>query len=82
MTTRWTYRVDIVDRIDAAGLNVLGADGWELISVRTHEEGGIELIFKRPAPDFRTRVTLDQRAEVTGGSGRPTGPTGPTGATT
>ncbi len=67
-TSRWTYRVKIVERIDADALNELGADGWELIAATPSGEGWMELIFKRPAPDFRTRITLDQRAEVTGAS--------------
>ena len=69
MTTRWTYRVEVVERIDAAVLNEIGADGWELVAVMPSGEGRTELIFKRLAPDFRTRITLDQRAEVTGSSG-------------
>ena len=69
MKSRWTYRVEVVaERIDPDTLNALGADGWELIAVRGSGEGESELIFKRPAPDFRTQVTLDQRVEVTGQS--------------
>lgn len=69
MTRRWTYRVETVEeRIDPDALNALGADGWELVAVTPSGEGRTELIFKRPAPDFRAQITLDQRAAVTGHS--------------
>jgi hypothetical protein len=41
-----------------ADLNALGAEGWGLVST------GSVLIFKRPAPGFRARVTLDQKRAV------------------
>ncbi len=69
MMSRWTYRVETVnDRIDPEILNPLGADGWELVAVMPSGDGRSDLIFKRPAPDFRAQITLDQRAEVTGHS--------------
>lgn len=64
--SRWTYRVEIVERVDSEELNGLGAEGWELVAVTPLDGNRTELVFKRPAPDFRTRITLDQRAEVTG----------------
>lgn len=73
MTRRWTYRVEVVERVDAGELNRLGAEGWELVAVTPSGEGRTELVFKRPAPDFRTRITLEQRAEVTGQSSGETG---------
>ena len=68
---RWTYRVEVVERVRVDALNAIGADGWELVAVTPFGEDRRELIFKRPAPDFRTRITLDQRAEVTGALGEP-----------
>jgi hypothetical protein len=59
--------------VDAGELNRLGAEGWELVAVTPSGEGRTELVFKRPAPDFRARITLEQRAEVTGQSSGETG---------
>ena len=73
MTRRWTYREEIVERVDTGELNRLGAEGWELVAVTPSGEGRTELVFKRPAPDFRARITLEQRAEVTGQSSGETG---------
>lgn len=54
----WEYlRLDQADA-QHADLNALGANGWELAS------GGDVLIFKRRAPGFRERVTLDQKRAV------------------
>ena len=69
---RWTYRVEVVEGVQVNALNTIGADGWELVAVTPVGESGRQLIFKRPAPDFRTRITLDQRAEVTGDAGETT----------
>ncbi len=51
----WEYR-----RLDPedADLDILGAEGWELIAA------GGTLIFKRPAPSFSERVTIDQKRAV------------------
>jgi len=70
---RWRYRVEVVAQVDADELNGLGAEGWELVAVTPLDQSRSELIFKRPAPDFRSRITLDQRAEATG-EGRGTTP--------
>ena len=40
-----------------ADLAALGRDGWELAGVGSTGT----LYFKRPAPNFRERITLDQR---------------------
>jgi len=53
---------------DAADLAPLGRDGWELAAVGPTGT----LYFKRPAPDFRERITLDQRTDVD--TTRATGP--------
>jgi ATP-dependent Clp protease ATP-binding subunit ClpC len=46
----WEYRVEVREPIDAAWLNELGAEGWELLDV-----SGERCIFKRrsPLPDLR-----------------------------
>lgn len=65
---RWTYHVVRPERhIDIDQLDALGDEGWELVAaVPDRDTGTTSLIFKRPAPDFRARITLDQRAAVTG----------------
>lgn len=62
---RWEYHR--VDHDSAQGLdfNALGADGWELVSAAN------DVIFKRPLPGFRERVTLDQKRAVYERSGLP-----------
>lgn len=51
----WEYlRLDPRD----TDFNALGSDGWELVTM------GDELTFKRPAPGFRERVTIDQKRAV------------------
>lgn len=52
--TTWEYRV--TPWLDEAGLNRLGIDGWELVAV-----AGGQCYLKRSRPDFRERVTLDQK---------------------
>lgn len=42
-------------------LNDLGARGWEAVGA-VNESG--QVLLKRPAPDFREVVTLDQRRSV------------------
>ena len=62
---RWEYHLEAASgEPDPRRLSALGADGWELAAVTP----GGTLIFKRPAPDLRERVTLDQRAAVTAGT--------------
>jgi hypothetical protein len=58
---RWEYHIETwgLDH-DAARLNALGNEGWELVT--SLPEG--HLIFKRAAPDLWERITLDQRAAV------------------
>jgi hypothetical protein len=47
---------------DDAELDALGRAGWELVAVLPgHGEGAAVFYFKRPAPDFREQVTLDQK---------------------
>ena len=41
-------------------LNALGSEGWELVGVGGDADEGV-LYLKRPALDFRERVTMDQR---------------------
>jgi hypothetical protein len=58
-TTRsaWEYRIEA--GADAARLDALGQDGWELAAI----DGGA-FYFKRPRPSFTEQVTLDQRERV------------------
>ncbi len=65
---RWSYHVLRPEgAIDTDQLDALGADGWELVAaVPDRDTGTPSLVFKRPAPDFRARITLDQRAAVMG----------------
>ncbi|MBA3518247.1 MAG: hypothetical protein H0T75_11545, partial [Rhizobiales bacterium] len=66
--TTWEYRTVPVD--DGPDLDALGRAGWELIAALA-PAGVPTLYFKRPAPDLRTRVTLDQRAAVIAAGGPP-----------
>ena len=66
--TTWEYRTVPVD--DGPDLDALGRAGWELIAALA-PAGVPTLYFKRPTPDLRTRVTLDQRAAVTAAGGAP-----------
>ena len=61
---RWEYRT--VDGLDPAlDLDLLGREGWELAAAAAGTGGeGRVLYFKRPAPDLRERVTLDQKRRV------------------
>lgn len=56
----WEYHVEPAGDLAVDRLNQLGRDGWELVSI----SGTDEAIFKRPAPDYRERITLEQRAQV------------------
>jgi hypothetical protein len=55
--TEWDYVTATEADVDLAAL---GRDGWELTGVGPSGT----LYFKRPAPDFRERITLDQRRAV------------------
>lgn len=57
---RWEYHIETSSPPEAERLNALGAMGWELVAA--HPDGS--LLFKRPAPGLRERVTLAQRAVV------------------
>ena len=55
----WEYRT--ADALDPAlDLDALGRDGWELVATAAVTSVPT-LYFKRPAPTFRERVTLDQK---------------------
>lgn len=65
---RWQYHVLRAEPpFSTQELDALGEEGWELVAA-TADPGTpkVSLIFKRPAPGFRARITLDQRAAVTG----------------
>lgn len=55
---QWEYLV----AHQGINLNELGSEGWELVGVVMEPER-LEptFYFKRPAPSFRDRVTLDQK---------------------
>ena len=58
----WEYRT--ADPLDPAlDLDALGREGWELVAAAAIT-GVPTLYFKRPAPTFRERVTLDQKRAV------------------
>lgn len=54
----WDYLT--LEERDRDRLPALGEAGWELAGVGGEAEGRL-LYLKRPAMDFRERVTLDQR---------------------
>ncbi|MCA9879257.1 MAG: hypothetical protein KC442_15810, partial [Thermomicrobiales bacterium] len=56
--SRWEYL--ILQRTEAGRLNDLGREGWELVAV-SDGAGITEIFLKRPLPDFREQITLDQR---------------------
>lgn len=61
-TRRWEYhRLAATPEPTTKALNALGEQGWELTA---HTGTGGAFVFKRPAPGFRERITLDQRARV------------------
>ena len=55
----WEYHTQL-DPVEA-DLVTLGAAGWELTTIDPRDG---RFFFKRPAPSFRERVTLEQRARV------------------
>lgn len=63
----WDYKV-VAGVVDLAAL---GQAGWELVSVVASTEGAPAFYFKRPAPSFRDRVTLDQKRRYYGLLGIP-----------
>ena len=54
----WEYHITQ----DAAALAALGRAGWELAGVAPGPDGVPTFYLKRPAPDFRERVTREQKA--------------------
>jgi hypothetical protein len=64
----WEYRRST----NEGELEALGRAGWELVAVVQGKEAG-EVVFylKRPAPDFREEVTLDQKRRYYGLMGVP-----------
>ena len=67
-STRWEYVVIVGP--DQAWLTELGDEGWELAGVAAGEDGPT-CYFKRPALDFRERVTLDQKRRYYAALGTP-----------
>jgi hypothetical protein len=55
----WEYLS--IPEADWERLAELGSDGWDLVAVGGPPDERV-LYLKRPAPSFRERVTLDQRA--------------------
>ena len=47
--TRWEYTTQEFLPIDVDALNLLGNDGWELVTIRKSERRESQAIFKRPA---------------------------------
>jgi hypothetical protein len=46
---------------DDSRLDELGRQGWELVAALSTHIGNATFYFKRPVPDFRERVTEDQK---------------------
>ncbi len=65
MAASFGYEYRIEDRSEAASLNELGRDGWELVGIDSADR----LYFKRPLPSWKDRITLEQRAAVLGSTG-------------
>ena len=61
---RWEHLV--LPAAERARLNDLGAEGWALVAAG-EDGGGSVLYLRRRAPDFRERVTLEQRVRVVHG---------------
>ena len=61
-TQAWEYR-SVEGMISDSELNELGRDGWELVAVGG-DTAAPRLFFKRLGPNFRERVTLDQKRRV------------------
>ncbi|HEV2128651.1 MAG TPA: hypothetical protein VGR22_08545 [Thermomicrobiales bacterium] len=57
----WEYHLEPAAVLDADRLNALGREAWELATLVPSTE---QAIFKRPALDYRERITLEQRAQV------------------
>ena len=57
----WEYHLEPTSHLDRDTLDALGRDGWELVTIAP-DTG--KAIFKRPGPDWRERIALEQRAEV------------------
>ncbi len=64
----WEYRQ--IPAQNEAALDELGRAGWELVGAVPSDDGP-RLYLKRPALDFRERVTLDQKRAVYARFGRP-----------
>lgn len=60
--TGWEYHTIDLPPTDRESLSRLGAAGWELVAVLPTALPAVHTLYlKRPAPDLRQRVTLDQR---------------------
>lgn len=55
---RWEYRM-LPERL-ANQIDALGAEGWELVAPMMTAHGSV-LYLRRRGPDFRERVTLEQK---------------------
>ncbi len=63
----WEY-LTIPER-DRHRLPALGQEGWELVGVGGNRDDPV-LYLKRPSPDFRERVTVEQRERYYASRGR------------
>ena len=57
--TKWQYNIRRGE-LSQDALNVLGNEGWELISVVADPDGP-RFYFKRPLPSLAESITLEQR---------------------
>lgn len=56
---KWDYYVTENEN----NLNLLGQQGWELVTV-LQSENGQRFYFKKPSSDLKERITEEQRREV------------------
>jgi len=79
-TQTWEYRsLDAVAPTASTDLAALGRAGWEVVGA-LDVRGVPTLFLKRPEPDFRERVTLEQRRGVYAARALPPPTTDGTGA--
>lgn len=57
----WEYHLEPAAELTGERLNELGLEGWALVTLGPDDD---QVIFKRPGPDFRERITIAQREQL------------------